>query len=140
MPLSYDLAEGDDEFIHILTGVVEGEGVVHVVHADEACADANDGEGADGGAKWVSTALAVYLGARVLEFSTPFCGTNGEVCHALLVYCAILIGLVSARDEILLMVFDLDDVLPAAGETVGTGSLIENEDVEVTVYRPLGVQ
>ena len=26
LPLSYDLAEGDEEFIHILAGVVEGEG------------------------------------------------------------------------------------------------------------------
>ena len=50
-----------------------------------------------------------------------------------LIYPAVLVGLVSARDENLLMVLDLDDVLPAAGETVGTGGLVEDEDVEVTV-------
>jgi len=46
---------------------------------------------------------------------------------------------VSARDENLLVILDLDDVFPAAGETVGTGCLVEDEDVEVTIYRPLGM-
>ena len=55
----------------------------------------------------------------------------------LLVYCAILVGLVPARDEILLMVFDADNVFPAAGETEGASGLVEDKDVEVTVYRPL---
>jgi hypothetical protein len=39
------------------------------------------------------------------------------------VYPSILVGLVSARDENLLVILDLDDVFPAAGETVGTGNV-----------------
>jgi hypothetical protein len=46
---------------------------------------------------------------------------------------------VSARDENLLVILDLDDVLPAAGETVGTGCLVEDKDVEMAVNRPFGM-
>jgi len=52
---------------------------------------------------------------------------------------SVLVGLVSARDEILLMIFDADDVFPAAGETVGSGGLIEDKDVEMTIDGSLGV-
>ena len=45
----------------------------------------------------------------------------------------------SARDKILLVVLDADNVFPAAGETVGTGCLVEDEYVEVTVNRPFGM-
>ena len=54
-------------------------------------------------------------------------------------YPSVLVGLVPTRNENLLVVLDLDDVLPAAGETVGTGGFVEDKDVEVTIYRPLGV-
>ena len=59
--------------------------------------------------------------------------------NVILIYPSVLVGLVSARDENLLVILDLDDVLPAAGETVGTGGLVEDKDVEVTVNGPLGV-
>ena len=57
----------------------------------------------------------------------------------MLIYPSVFVGLVSTGDEILLMVFDSDDMLPATGETVGAGGLVEDEDVEVTINRPLGV-
>ena len=41
----------------------------------------------------------------------------------------------SAGDENLLVILDLDDVLPAAGETVGTGGLVEDKDGEIVVTK-----
>ena len=71
-------------------------------------------------------------------------GDDGFLVHIsfqskMSVYPTILVGLVSARDENLLVILDLDDVLPVAGETVGTDSLVEDEYVEVTVNRPFGI-
>ena len=43
------------------------------------------------------------------------------------------------REEIFLMVLDLDDVLPTAGNAEGTGGLIKDKDVEMSVARLLGV-
>jgi hypothetical protein len=45
----------------------------------------------------------------------------------------------AARDEILLVVLDADDVFPTTGETIGAGGLVEDKDVEVTIDRSLGV-
>ena len=56
-----------------------------------------------------------------------------------LIYPAILVRLVTAWDEILLVVLDADDVFPATGEAVGTCGLVEDKDVEVTIDGPLGV-
>ena len=58
----------------------------------------------------------------------------------LLIYPTVLVGFVSARDEYFLVILDADDVFPAAGKTVCTGGLVEDEDVEVTIDRSLCVQ
>ena len=50
-----------------------------------------------------------------------------------------LCGLAMEKSGCALVILDLDDVFPAAGETVGTGSLVEDEYVEVTVNRPFGM-
>ena len=54
-------------------------------------------------------------------------------------YPSVLAGFVSAWNEILLVVLDANDVFPAAGEAIGTCCLIQDKDVEVTVYRSFGV-
>ena len=69
------------------------------------------------------------------QIRLQFIGIGGLIY----IYPPVLVRLVSARDKILLVVLDADNVLPAAGETVGTRGLIEDKDVEVTVNRPLGV-
>jgi hypothetical protein len=46
---------------------------------------------------------------------------------------------VAARDKILLVVLNADDVFPTTGETIGTGGLVEDKDVEVTIDRSLGI-
>ena len=80
--------------------------------------------------------------ARMAAFCSSSVNGMGFLRFAsshLSIYPSVLVGLVPTRNENLLVVLDLDDVLPAAGETVGTRGLIEDKDVEVTVNRPLGV-